>query len=291
MQSTQRETLRCATAIVVLCVAAMFASPAHGQGAPTFTGSSTLPDGQPGTPYSTTITVSGGASPYTFSVNSGTLPPLLTLNAASGVISGTPTSNGDYSFQIRVTDSASAFALNTFSIHIGASGGAGSVEFPMGTPSTVSETAGSVTFTARRSGGTAGSIAVSFSTSDGGPGYTANAGSDYVAASGTLVWSNGEGGDKTFTVTILDDADDEQDEQFTATLTNPTGGAVLGVRTQKVMVLMDDENPGGQLTSTGDTSDESNCTAHANGPFPLISAGAVLLVGLAQLRRRQRRAL
>ncbi len=41
------------------------------------------------TPYSFTITATGGIPPYTFSVASGVLPPGLSLSA-SGVISGTP---------------------------------------------------------------------------------------------------------------------------------------------------------------------------------------------------------
>ena len=52
---------------------------------------SSLPNGQINVAYTTTIAASGGTTPYTWSLTSGTLPGGLTLNAATGVVSGTPT--------------------------------------------------------------------------------------------------------------------------------------------------------------------------------------------------------
>jgi len=51
----------------------------------------TLPDGQVGTPYSATLAATGGTTPYTWTKTSGTLPAGLALNAATGAITGTPT--------------------------------------------------------------------------------------------------------------------------------------------------------------------------------------------------------
>ena len=58
--------------------------------------------------YSDTIRVSGGTTPYTWSMTSGTLPTGLALQAGNGYISGTPAKGtaGSYSFIITVTDSS-----------------------------------------------------------------------------------------------------------------------------------------------------------------------------------------
>jgi len=63
-----------------------------------------LSGGTQGTVYSQTITASGGTSPYAWSVPLGSLPPGLTLNGSSGVLGGTPTTPGSYSFTVRATD-------------------------------------------------------------------------------------------------------------------------------------------------------------------------------------------
>ncbi len=61
----------------------------------------------PGTvqqPYNAVLTVSGGNSPYSFSVQSGSLPPGISLSPTTGTLSGTPSKAGNFSFQIIATD-------------------------------------------------------------------------------------------------------------------------------------------------------------------------------------------
>ncbi len=65
----------------------------------------TLPNGTVGAAYSASLAATGGKSPYTWSVVSPPLPPGLALSP-NGVISGTPTSAGQYTFKVQVTDSA-----------------------------------------------------------------------------------------------------------------------------------------------------------------------------------------
>ncbi len=74
----------------------------------TFTTTS-LPQAKEGAAYSATITVSGGVSPYTYSLSGGTLPAGLALTSTNGIISGTPAKGtaGNYVFTIGVTDSSS----------------------------------------------------------------------------------------------------------------------------------------------------------------------------------------
>ncbi|SFN33582.1 Ig-like domain-containing protein [Dokdonella immobilis] len=88
----------CDSALVSLDIQASALSLSPGSGA--------LPLGLAGQAYGpVTIAASGGTAPYQFSV-SGALPPGLTLDQATGAISGTPTSLGDYAFDITVTDSS-----------------------------------------------------------------------------------------------------------------------------------------------------------------------------------------
>ena len=58
-----------------------------------------------GTAYSSTLKVTGGNGPFTYSMSNSTLPAGLTLGSSSGVISGTPTTAGTYTFTTKVTDS------------------------------------------------------------------------------------------------------------------------------------------------------------------------------------------
>ncbi|MBA2367572.1 MAG: putative Ig domain-containing protein [Candidatus Protochlamydia sp.] len=76
----------------------------------------TLPNGATGTPYSQQIVVSGGTQPYTFAEVSGTLPPGLSLNDLTGIISGTPTAAGIYNFEISVTDADGCQAFRAYTL-------------------------------------------------------------------------------------------------------------------------------------------------------------------------------
>jgi len=65
-----------------------------------------LPDGMVGEAYSATLEATNGATPYTWSVSAGNLSAGLSLNPATGEISGTPTEKGIANFTVKVMDSA-----------------------------------------------------------------------------------------------------------------------------------------------------------------------------------------
>jgi hypothetical protein len=62
-----------------------------------------LADGGVDAPYTQAFTASGGTAPYTWK-GTGILPPGLSVST-DGIISGTPTSTGNYNFIIKLTDS------------------------------------------------------------------------------------------------------------------------------------------------------------------------------------------
>ncbi len=72
------------------------------------TTTSPLPLAPLNTPYSVTLAATGGSGSDTWSVASGsTLPSWLSLDATTGVLSGTPTTDATATFAVTVTDSAS----------------------------------------------------------------------------------------------------------------------------------------------------------------------------------------
>jgi uncharacterized repeat protein (TIGR03803 family) len=76
-----------------------------------------LPIGTNGFAYNQTLTAFGGQKPYTWTNISGALPPGLAL-ATNGVISGTPTNNGTFSFTAKVTDAASNSATQLLALTV-----------------------------------------------------------------------------------------------------------------------------------------------------------------------------
>ena len=75
------------------------------------------------TAYSQTFTASGGTSPYTYSISAGALPAGLTLSSTTGVISGTPTASGTFSFTVKAVDSSTStgspfFTANNYTLFV-----------------------------------------------------------------------------------------------------------------------------------------------------------------------------
>lgn len=81
-------------------------------------GSGTLPAATAGSSWSQTLTASGGRAPYTFSAT--TLPAGVTLNPATGVLTGTPSVPSNYSFQVTATDSLNNSGTASYSLTVSA---------------------------------------------------------------------------------------------------------------------------------------------------------------------------
>jgi len=78
----------------------------------------TLPDGTTGKTYGPImLTARGGTSPYTFAVVAGQLPPGLTLTR-DGLLSGTPTTKGEFKVAIAVTDAFGFSCIRVYTIAI-----------------------------------------------------------------------------------------------------------------------------------------------------------------------------
>lgn len=78
---------------------------------------STLPDGIVGGTYSQTLASSGGTAPYTYTLESGSLPGGVTLSAA-GEITGVPGDDGVSTFDVTITDSQGLESTKSFTLEV-----------------------------------------------------------------------------------------------------------------------------------------------------------------------------
>jgi hypothetical protein len=78
-----------------------------------------LPAAQIGEAYAQAVSASGGAAPYVFSISAGSLPPGLMLAAggpADALLTGTPTTEGSYTFTVTAADANGCLGARTYSI-------------------------------------------------------------------------------------------------------------------------------------------------------------------------------
>ena len=85
------------------------------------------PAGNVGVAYAATLSTQGGTAPIKLGLLSGSLPPGLSFNAATGAVSGTPTASGNFSVVLQATDSSdvpdTVKATEPFVISVASSGG------------------------------------------------------------------------------------------------------------------------------------------------------------------------
>ena len=87
--------------------------------APTIT-TPPLPDGTVTIAYNKQVQATGGTGALAWTVSVGSLPPLLSLNPTTGVISGTPNTEGTFNFTVKATDTLSLFDTRALSIVVNA---------------------------------------------------------------------------------------------------------------------------------------------------------------------------
>ena len=101
------------------------------------------------------------------------------------------------------------------------------------------EDAGTLTFTVRLGAASGRTVTVDWATGNGG---TAAAGADYTAANGSLSFAPGDTS-KSFTVSVLNDALDEDDETFAVALSNAANASIDDAGGTGT-ILDDDDIPG-----------------------------------------------
>ncbi|WP_225214312.1 putative Ig domain-containing protein [Comamonas avium] len=121
-----------------------------------------LINGTVGTPYSATLSSTGGTAPYSYSITSGSLPTGLSLNTGTGAISGIPSVAGAYNLTITATDTNSATGSQAYSITIG-----GQVPVSTAVIAVVPANSSLNPITLNISGGAATSVAVASAASHG----------------------------------------------------------------------------------------------------------------------------
>jgi large repetitive protein len=78
------------------------------------------PKAEVGVPFTAAQNATGGTGTYTWTVASGSLPAGLVLEAATGTLSGTPTTPGRYSFVLRATDTEGRVANVNATLNVAA---------------------------------------------------------------------------------------------------------------------------------------------------------------------------
>ena len=81
---------------------------------------SSLPGGTVGASYSQQLSASGPSSPYSFTLSAGALPSGLSLSS-SGLLSGTPSASGSFSFNVAALSSSVTAATQAYTLSVAGS--------------------------------------------------------------------------------------------------------------------------------------------------------------------------
>ena len=129
------------------------------------------------------------------------------------------------------------------------------------------ENSGSFKINVTRTNGNTGTVTVHYATSD----ILATAPSDYTSTSGVLTFNDGETS-KQITIPIADDSTPEGTENFKISLTNPSGGAVLGNFASATLSIQDNELPTLSISNVSQAEGNSGTTAFT---FTVTSSNSI----------------
>ena len=153
--------------------------------------SGALPGGEVGAAYDVTPAVTGGAGPFTWSVTDGSLPAGLSIDPATGEVTGTPTTSATTTFDLVVHDSLGGSASQPESLDVVASPAIVSPTLPGG------EVGAAYDVTPAVSGGTE---PFTWSVTDG----SLPAGLSIDPATGEVTGTPGTAGTATFDLVVVD---------------------------------------------------------------------------------------
>lgn len=202
---------------------------------------------------------SGGASgavSITYATSDGTAQAGQDYTAVSGILTWADGETGPKTFSIPILNDGLFEGSEGFSITLSQPTGGATVGSPASASITIQnddaapilsfssatyqvlESIGMAVVTVIRTENLVGDVTVDYSAAAG----TATPGSDFTPVSGTLHFPSGVAS-QTFSVPIENDAVDEAIETILLSLTNPTGGAVLGANDDALLSLLDDDEP------------------------------------------------
>jgi hypothetical protein len=119
---------------------------------------------------------------------------------------------------------------------------AGNLQFSAPSES-VAQNAGTTPITVNRVGGSAGAISAAYATQSG----SAQSGTDFAPASGTLTWADGDATAKTISIAVLNATPFSGNKTFSVALTKPQGTAIVNPGTTTVTIAGDAVLPVGSV--------------------------------------------